>query len=427
MHPDTQRRVSTYSLALLAAAGAVALRWLLAPWLGDQRPLVTAVGAVAATAWLGGLRPGLLAAALSVLGCGALFLPRGGLAAPGALLDPAADLASCALVLGLGAGLWAARRRESGERLAAAAADGRVRQAERAAQAAEERLTAVLASIDDHLVCYDRQWCYTYVNEGAACLLGKSRHELLGRCIWDLFPDAVGNQYYREVHEAAREQKVIRSEHFYPPFGMWFENYIYPTAGGVTVFASDVTERKRAEQALREADQRKDDFLAMLAHELRNPLAPISNALHLLRLGDDEAERGRVLAMCERQVRHLVRLVDDLLEVSRITRGKIDLRKERIELADVVHSAVETSRPLIEAAAHRLDLDLAAEAVALEADPVRLAQVIANLLNNAARYTDAGGHIRLAGHREGGDVVLSVRDDGMGIPADLLPRVFDLF
>src|SRR5688572_27175068 len=179
---------------------------------------------------------------------------------------------------------------------------------------------------------------------------------------------------------------------------------------------------------LRDADRRKDEFLATLAHELRNPLAPIRTGLHLLRVtqpGSDSAEQAR--AMMERQLGHLVRLVDDLLEVSRISRGKIDLRRAPIELAAVVLSAVETSRPAIEAARHQLDIGLPARPLIVDADFVRIAQVIANLLNNAAKYTDAGGHIALTVRGEASDAVISVRDDGVGIPAELLPRVFDMF
>jgi signal transduction histidine kinase/ActR/RegA family two-component response regulator len=189
-----------------------------------------------------------------------------------------------------------------------------------------------------------------------------------------------------------------------------------------------LAERARAEEALREADWRKDEFLAILAHELRNPLAPIRNSLHILKATGAPGSRQQDIAgMMERQVNQMVRLVDDLLEVSRITRGKIELRKERIELAALVESAVETGRPLIEAAGHRLVVQLPAEPLVLEADPVRMAQVLSNLLNNAAKYTDPGGTIEIHGRRGEGEALLEVRDSGQGIPADMLPRVFELF
>jgi signal transduction histidine kinase len=185
--------------------------------------------------------------------------------------------------------------------------------------------------------------------------------------------------------------------------------------------------RQRAEQ-LAEMDRRKDEFLATLAHELRNPLAPIRNSLHILRMSCGAGPSSeRVLKMMERQVSHMVRLVDDLMEVSRITRGKINLRKERVELAAILRSAVETSRPLIEAARHQLAITVPTEPLTLEADSVRLSQVIANLLNNAAKYTEEGGQIWLTARREGNEVSVSIRDTGLGIPGEMLPRIFDMF
>jgi signal transduction histidine kinase len=186
--------------------------------------------------------------------------------------------------------------------------------------------------------------------------------------------------------------------------------------------------RRDAELELRRRDRNKDEFLATLAHELRNPLAPLRSGLHLLRVaGGDAPARDRVYDVMERQLSHLVRLVDDLLEVSRITRGKVDLRKERVDLADVVRGAVETSRPLIDGARHEISVELPLEPLPLEADAVRLSQVLANLLNNAAKYTRDGGRISVSAGRERGEAVVSVKDNGTGIPKDMLPRVFDLF
>jgi signal transduction histidine kinase len=185
---------------------------------------------------------------------------------------------------------------------------------------------------------------------------------------------------------------------------------------------------ERAEEALREADRRKDEFLAILAHELRNPLAPIRNSLHIQRLtSHNDPATERLVEMMERQVNHMVRLVDDLLEISRISRGRIELRKESVGVATVVEGAVETSRPLIETRHQQLVVEVPPEPLILEGDPVRLAQVFANLLNNAAKYTDIGGQIWLTVRREGQAVAISVRDSGVGIPAEMLPRVFELF
>jgi signal transduction histidine kinase len=178
-----------------------------------------------------------------------------------------------------------------------------------------------------------------------------------------------------------------------------------------------------------ETDRRKDEFLAMLAHELRNPLSPILNALEILRLrGDDPAARERALTLARRQARHMARLVDDLLDVSRITRGKIELRKERVELSALVAHAIESSRGLLETRGHELTVSLPEEPIWLEADPARMEQVLANLLNNAAKYTDTGGKVWVTVEpSERGEAVIRVRDTGAGIPRDMLGKVFDLF
>jgi signal transduction histidine kinase len=186
--------------------------------------------------------------------------------------------------------------------------------------------------------------------------------------------------------------------------------------------------RRETAEALQEADRRKDEFLATLAHELRNPLAPLRNSLHVLKLTKGrDPEPDKIHEMMSRQVSHMVRLVDDLMEVSRITRGKVEIRREPVTLAEIVRSAVETSRPLIEAAGHQLFITLPDEPLILQADAVRLAQVVTNLLNNAAKYTERDGRISLTAHREEAGVVISVRDNGIGLPPEMLPRVFDLF
>ncbi len=197
--------------------------------------------------------------------------------------------------------------------------------------------------------------------------------------------------------------------------------------GAVLVFR-DVTEERRLERSLKEADARKDEFLATLAHELRNPLAPIRNSLYLMSLADDDRETIEMSrAVLERQVAHMVRLVDDLLDLSRITRNRIALRKEPVELADVLSAAVEASRPLAEAQGIDLKVSLPDAPILLFADQVRLAQVFSNLLNNAAKYNDRGGRIHLSATRTDREAVVTVEDDGEGIRAEMLPRIFDMF
>ena len=229
---------------------------------------------------------------------------------------------------------------------------------------------------------------------------------------------------------------------------VWPDGSVHWLAGRASVFNDDngkplrllginidITERKRDDEELRrlaaelsEADRRKDEFLATLAHELRNPLAPIRTGLQVLqRSRGDGAQYGQVREMMTRQTDQLVRLVDDLMDVSRITRGKLELRKDRVELAAVLQMAVETARPIIESGGHQLTVTLPPTPVFVQADMTRLAQVFANLLNNAAKYSEPGGHIRITVDRQEGEIVIRVTDTGIGIPPDMLPTIFDMF
>lgn len=198
---------------------------------------------------------------------------------------------------------------------------------------------------------------------------------------------------------------------------------------------AEIAERTRLEEELRlrvkqlaEADKRKDEFLATLAHELRNPLAPIHNALEIMSLPDaDDAMQDQARSILDRQVKSLVRLVDDLLDMSRITQGKIELRRQDVDLAGVVAQAVETVQPMIDSHEHELTVSLPPESVVLHADPTRLAQIIANLLNNAAKYSEPRGHIWLTADRHDNQLILQVKDAGIGISPQMLPKVFEMF
>ena len=220
----------------------------------------------------------------------------------------------------------------------------------------------------------------------------------------------------------------------------YFNFVAQPTKGAtgqldsVMVHAVEVTDsvlaRRKTEELAKQllhSDRTKDEFLAVLGHELRNPLAPILTALHLMRVRATDSSTERERAVIERQVSHLSRLVDDLLDVSRATMGKIDLRRERLDVATAVVRAVEIARPLIDSRKHHLDISVPVGALFVEGDVVRLAQVIANLLQNAAKYTDPGGHIEVDGRQEGAEVVIRVRDNGRGIRPDRLTSMFDLF
>ena len=265
---------------------------------------------------------------------------------------------------------------------------------------------------------------------------------VIGRNLVDvmriLWPEPVATEIVAAFRQTLETGEAYRSRNFSSPRAdtdnvesyEWELHRITLPDGqpGVVSYYFDSTRLRKAEHGLREADRRKDEFLATLAHELRNPLAPIRSGLQILHLTrGDAATAPQIHEMLERQVNHLVRLVDDLMEVARVTRGRIELRKETVDLGAMLRSAVETSRPLIEAARHELIVDVPPEPVTLVADPVRLAQVIANLLNNAAKYTEEGGRITVSARREGEHAVIAVRDSGIGIPGDVLPRVFDLF
>jgi PAS domain S-box-containing protein len=320
------------------------------------------------------------------------------------------------------------------------------RLAEEALRRSEARLAlaAIVEASEDAIISQTLDGIITSWNAGAEHLFGYATPEVMGRPITmlvppdspDELPAAVGRlkrgekvEPYETVRVRKDGRRVDVSVRLSPLRGGGGE------VVGVSSVARDISERKRLEEelqrtvnALAEADRRKDEFLATLAHELRNPLAPVRNAVQLMRLqglSDTQWEWAR--DVIERQVRQLSRLVDDLLDISRISRGKVQLRKEVVNVAAVVRRAVETSRPLIDERDHELTVSVPAEPVFLEADPTRLEQVLANLLNNAAKYTEPGGRIGLTAQREGGSVAVQVRDTGIGIAPDVLPRVFDLF
>jgi PAS domain S-box-containing protein len=323
----------------------------------------------------------------------------------------------------------------------------RMRRAEREARDKEELLRVTLSSIAEAVIATDRDAHVTFLNPMARTLTGWSHEEAVGKVVSDVF-HVVNEQTRQPIDNPA--QKVLRQDrgvervnHAVLMARDGTERPIDDSAspildpdgnvvGAVMVFR-DVTEQRKVEQALREASQRKDEFLAMLAHELRNPLAPIRNALEVLNLlgGKQQAEQ-QARATIERQLDHLVRLVDDLLDVSRITRGLIQLQKELIDLSVIISRAIESSRPLIDARRHALELSLPDASLPIHADPVRLAQVFLNLLNNAAKYTPAGGRIGL---EVAVDITpdrgrigrVRVWDTGVGIAPEMVDKVFDLF
>ena len=307
------------------------------------------------------------------------------------------------------------------------------RGAERESRRREAFIGGVLGSITDGFFAVDRDWRLTFANDEFARRIGRPRGEVAGD-LWRTFPDAAGG--HAQLHRAMADRVAVEYEVFYEPLRVWVLDRAFPTDdGGLAVYTRDITERKRAEDELRrlaaelsEADRRKNVFLATLAHELRNPLAPIRNGLQVMKLAGDSGqsvERSRL--MMERQVEQMVRLVDDLLDVSRITQGKVELRRERIEVKAVIDAAVEMARPVIDGAGHEFVVTVPDEPMFVDGDLTRLTQIVSNLLNNSAKYTHRGGHVRLAVGRDDDFAVVSVKDTGIGIPSDMLGRVFEMF
>jgi PAS domain S-box-containing protein len=327
-----------------------------------------------------------------------------------------------------------------------------VREQRRTAWALRESRERYRSVVEDQteLICrFLPDGTLTFVN-GAYCrYFQRPAEELVGNSFWPLIAPQAHDQARAFLASITPDRPVATLEHeVLAPAGdvrwqQWTDRGFFDEAGRIVDYQAvgrDVTERKRAEEehrllltqrevaeALRQADRRKDEFLAMLGHELRNPLAPISTAVEILRRLPNANDQIRWVGdVVGRQVAHLKRLVDDLLDVSRITRGKIGLQMELLDLEHVVAHAVETSRPLFVARKHELTVNVS-PGLRVRGDAIRLAQLLSNLLNNAAKFTNLGGRIALTAERDGEEAVLTVRDHGVGIPSEMLDRVFDLF
>ncbi len=282
---------------------------------------------------------------------------------------------------------------------------------------------------DDRGVIVDFLW--EYLNAAAAHVLRRPAAEVTGQRVlqvlpagWDapdLFDTCLSVIEHREPRELTLHHATSGGER-------WFHVIASPSQDAVACWFADITERKRQEQSLQEADRRKDEFLATLAHELRNPLAPIRQAALISKASNaTEAQKRWSHDVVDRQVQHMALLLDDLLDVSRITRGMLQLRKSVTGLAPVLDAAIETARPLIDSRHHRLLVDMPPERVPIEVDALRLAQVVANLLTNAAKYTDPHGTIRLAARCSQDEVTIEVVDNGIGLRPEALGEIFDMF
>lgn len=271
---------------------------------------------------------------------------------------------------------------------------------------------------------------FVFVNTAAAKTMRIQAHDYVGKCVRDVLPHAWDETGRLEMYvEALETNKVLQMERQSAADGnhAWYHIVASPLDGNVAVWFADITQRKRYERELLEADRRKDEFLATLAHELRNPLAPIRQAAAIARNPNaTEAQRRWSNNVIERQVQHMSLLLEDLLDVSRITHGTLQLRRQQTDLQSILSAAIETARPLIDERHHQLSVDVP-ETLQVFGDPLRLAQVLSNLLTNAAKYTNPGGLIRVHGAQRGEQLVIWVEDNGIGIlPADL-PRAFGMF
>jgi PAS domain S-box-containing protein len=311
-------------------------------------------------------------------------------------------------------------------------------QAQAALKASEQRLRRVFELNPIGMVTGDADGRLFEANDAFLRIVGKTREQLhRGLVRWtDLTPPEHLEADRHAVEQAHREgvSTVYEKEYLRPDGSrvpVMLATCLFDGQRELLAFVIDITERKRAEEALRQSDRRKDEFLATLAHELRNPLAPLRNAAQLLGAPALRLDQlGWIQRLMDRQVSHMARLLDDLLDLARISQGKLQLKKERVSLAAIVDPAVEAARPLLDHKRHALAVALDGVAqgrLVLHADAVRLSQVLSNLLTNAAKYTDAGGRIELRAWCEGRELLLSVRDNGIGLPARSRSRIFEMF
>lgn len=429
--------MSGYLVAIAATVAVVLFRLLLSRWLADTAFFFPFVIAVTLSAWYGGLKPGLLSTLLgTAFGLFFFVPPQYTLKIPDSRIGVTLVffvVANVTISLVCGALHKALSTLEESE----AKALQHVSDIERRDQAlrdAQQQLYLITDSMSALVTRCTPDLRYSWVSKPYADWLQIPRDKIIGASI----EEVIGRRAFEILlpyYQSALKGETVRLEveiDFQTIGPRWVTTVYTPTFGsdgkpdGWVGVVNDIDEQKRSEEALRVTDRRKDTFLAVLAHELRNPLAPLRNSLEILKRTDNNpALNLKAHATMERQLSHMVRLVDDLLDLSRINSDKLELQKQPVYLSEVVSQAVETVRPLIVEAGHELSIELPEEPMRLNADTVRLSQAFSNLLNNACKYTDPGGRISLTAISEDGHVLVAVRDNGMGIPDDL--RIFDMF
>jgi signal transduction histidine kinase/ActR/RegA family two-component response regulator len=411
-----------YALAVFATLSVVGARALLGIY-ADPPPFITFFPAILISGWWGGRGPAVLCVLLCALASAYFWLYPPGLMnlSPPALLNLVLFLIVGATLAFMSAAFRRARDR---------------------AESARQQLERFFASTGDAVMAFDDHWRYIYVNPRAARFAKRAPEEMVGRSIFDLFPDIATVPFFHAADRVMRERVPASVESYYAPLDTWFENDIYPIDDGISVFYRDVTERRRAvevrEELLRHAqaarsesetaNRLKDEFLATLSHELRTPLNAITGWATLL--GEDKlspADRARAVDAIQRNARAQTHLVEDLLDVSRIISGKLRLDVQAVDLYPLLIAALESVRPAADAKEIRLQVDGGEQPAMVTGDPARLQQIAWNLLSNAIKFTPHGGHVELALRRTDSDVLFTVVDSGIGIAPHMLQRIFDRF
>jgi PAS domain S-box-containing protein len=304
------------------------------------------------------------------------------------------------------------------------------KRAEEALERSKQRLAEVLDSIQDDFYVLDRDWKFTFASKRFTSRIGKQPEDFLGHNIWEMFPKHLGTVYEENLRAAMDKRETRRFEIGGKYTDAWYRMTVSPSAEGITVLGTEITESKKIEEALREADQRKNEFLAVLSHELRNPLAPIKNSTYILERCEPGGEQAkRALAVIDRQAGQLAHLVDDLLDVTRITRNKIQLQRNTLELNELVRHTVEDHRTLFDRADVHVEFHPASQPMFVSADRNRLVQVIGNLLQNAAKFTGRGGETRITISADARErrALIQVADTGVGMTPELVARLFQPF